>query len=587
MQDLLYKWETNGTLLKRTNERDTDADIIESFAYDDLNRLENSDTNSSGRTLTQTFDDHGNILTKLSDISGDLDVTSYSYPTPTKPHRLASVTVAGISNSLSYDSVGNITKYDASTGDDTYIGYDDASRVKKITVGSSSTDSTPTARDEFWYGPDGQRFLRKASWMDGSLKTSWTLYLLGGTFEEVHPAHDSAVDYRQRVLVTANVQHQYVKPSVGSATTSIDYIHRDHLGNVVVRSNSSGTVLSEVGFDPFGLQRGVDWGRDQSSGEKEDREDEEDTFTARGFTDHEMLNRTGFVHMNGRVFDSRIGRFIQPDPIVGSPTLSQNYNKYAYVVNSPLSLTDPSGFDFCPRLGGCTNGTSPGPFVTQYGGNQDYMWTRYNDYGEVADTGYEIGYNSSPDVGFQVTDFSRFDNDLSEQLAEPGRATDPFNDKAFAELVLNHPGPINSDLGTLGFDTGSGLDFNDSNVIVPGHVNQMMNSLNIVKDPIADGANNIVVGSVTLLTVGPSTISASLTGLKAAKNAAIEANKFVRSTARRRAVTALVVRLFNSQANFVDDLYYYNQFIPPSIAAPAVQILTRRPTVILILPPPP
>lgn len=363
VQDLMYTWRTNGTLLTRTNERGAASDITEIFGYDDLNRLESADTNTSGRTLTQDYDDHGNILFKQSDIAGDMDVTSYSYPTSTNPHRLASANIDGISNIFTYDSAGNITLYNAASGDDTYIDYDKASHVTKITVGDSSSDPTPTARDEFWHGPDGQRFLRKASWMDGStLEVSWTLYMLGGTFEEVHPDHDSAVNYTQRILVTDKVQHQYIKyPS--SSTTVIDYVHRDHLGNIVARSNESGSVVSSVDFDPFGRQRGTLWDRDASASEISDLADGEDSFSARGYTDHEMLNRTGFIHMNGRVFDPRLGRFIQPDPIVGSPTASQNYNRYAYVFNNPLSFTDPSGFDCSNEETNCsspisTDGTS-------------------------------------------------------------------------------------------------------------------------------------------------------------------------------------------------------------------------------------
>jgi hypothetical protein len=49
--------------------------------------------------------------------------------------------------------------------------------------------------------------------------------------------------------------------------------------------------------------------------------------------------------MNGRVYDPRIGRFVSPDPIVQAPWFSQSYNRYAYVFGSPLSYTDPSGYE--------------------------------------------------------------------------------------------------------------------------------------------------------------------------------------------------------------------------------------------------
>ena len=52
------------------------------------------------------------------------------------------------------------------------------------------------------------------------------------------------------------------------------------------------------------------------------------------------------VHMNGRVYDPDLGRFISADPTVQYPMNSQNYNRYYYVNNNPLSFTDPSGFGF-------------------------------------------------------------------------------------------------------------------------------------------------------------------------------------------------------------------------------------------------
>ena len=50
--------------------------------------------------------------------------------------------------------------------------------------------------------------------------------------------------------------------------------------------------------------------------------------------------------MNGRIYDPTLGRFLQADPFVQAPTNSQNYNRYSYVLNNPLSHTDPSGYFF-------------------------------------------------------------------------------------------------------------------------------------------------------------------------------------------------------------------------------------------------
>jgi RHS repeat-associated protein len=56
-----------------------------------------------------------------------------------------------------------------------------------------------------------------------------------------------------------------------------------------------------------------------------------------------MLDGVGLVHMNGRVYDPVIGRFLSRDPIVDG-RVSQGANGYAYVWNNPLTFTDPSGY---------------------------------------------------------------------------------------------------------------------------------------------------------------------------------------------------------------------------------------------------
>ncbi|MDZ4263964.1 MAG: RHS repeat-associated core domain-containing protein, partial [Pseudomonadota bacterium] len=56
------------------------------------------------------------------------------------------------------------------------------------------------------------------------------------------------------------------------------------------------------------------------------------------------------VHMNGRIYDSKLGRFLQADPIIQEPNNGQNFNRYSYVLNNPLSYTDPSGFSFFKKF---------------------------------------------------------------------------------------------------------------------------------------------------------------------------------------------------------------------------------------------
>ena len=73
----------------------------------------------------------------------------------------------------------------------------------------------------------------------------------------------------------------------------------------------------------------------------------------RGFTGHEMLMEVmgGLIHMNGRIYDPNLGRFMTADPTVQFAGFSQSYNRYSYILNSPLNGTDPSGYSWANPFG--------------------------------------------------------------------------------------------------------------------------------------------------------------------------------------------------------------------------------------------
>ncbi|HFQ5352949.1 RHS repeat-associated core domain-containing protein [Vibrio vulnificus] len=63
-----------------------------------------------------------------------------------------------------------------------------------------------------------------------------------------------------------------------------------------------------------------------------------------GFTGHEMLDDVGLIHINGRVYDPTLARFLSTDPYTQDKwfgTLA--FNRYSYVQNNPLSYVDPTG----------------------------------------------------------------------------------------------------------------------------------------------------------------------------------------------------------------------------------------------------
>ena len=41
--------------------------------------------------------------------------------------------------------------------------------------------------------------------------------------------------------------------------------------------------------------------------------------TRHGYTGHEQVDEAGLIHMNGRIYDPKLMRFVQADPIIQSP----------------------------------------------------------------------------------------------------------------------------------------------------------------------------------------------------------------------------------------------------------------------------
>jgi RHS repeat-associated protein len=64
------------------------------------------------------------------------------------------------------------------------------------------------------------------------------------------------------------------------------------------------------------------------------------------FTGKERDSESGLDNFGARYDSSSMGRFMSPDPIGGHEEDPQTLNRYAYVRNNPLNLTDPTGLDF-------------------------------------------------------------------------------------------------------------------------------------------------------------------------------------------------------------------------------------------------
>jgi len=86
--------------------------------------------------------------------------------------------------------------------------------------------------------------------------------------------------------------------------------------------------------------------------------------------------------MNGRIYDPLLGRFLSADQVIQAPLTVQGYNRYIYVNNNPLTLTDPTGYTWWKPWtwfgGGADddneqelddNSINPNPIITLSNGN--------------------------------------------------------------------------------------------------------------------------------------------------------------------------------------------------------------------------
>ena len=104
---------------------------------------------------------------------------------------------------------------------------------------------------------------------------------------------------------------------------------------MIAATNETGAVIEGGGFNAFGERR--------TNGSATSITTTGLASTTRGFTGHEMLDGLDVIHMNGRIYDPTLGRFLQADPVIQAPDNPQNWNAYTYVFNNPYRYTDPTG----------------------------------------------------------------------------------------------------------------------------------------------------------------------------------------------------------------------------------------------------
>ncbi|MBS1994700.1 MAG: VCBS repeat-containing protein [Cyanobacteria bacterium SZAS LIN-2] len=313
LQNLSYTWDLGGNLQQR---QDLRQGLTEAFVNDSLNRLSSSTLNGAS-TLTVTYDAAGNI-SKKSDVSSN----NYVYGDVAHKH---AVTSAG-SWSMTYDANGNMITRAGGT-----ISWYSYNLPNLINYNGNSS--------QFSYDAAHRRWKQVANY-GGTVETT---HYVGGMLEVM--TRGSVTEYRHQVPAGSSTAI-YTRRTDG--TTSTYYATSDHLGSSDLILDSSANVVARESFTPFGARRGSNW---QGVPTTSDYTAFSNT-TRKGFTGHETLDAVSLVHMNGRVYDPYLGRFLSADSVVQSIGSSQAINPYAYAWNDPLRYIDPSGHDLLGAIVG-------------------------------------------------------------------------------------------------------------------------------------------------------------------------------------------------------------------------------------------
>ncbi|MBR9704654.1 hypothetical protein GOV12_04530 [Candidatus Pacearchaeota archaeon] len=204
---------------------------------------------------------------------------------------------------LTYDNNGNLI-----SGFGLNYSYNNFNQLINITDNSNNE-----LIFQYLYDSEGTRIKKVEYFDDGSNETA---YYISGNFIQIRNnsgVFNETYYYDEKDLIAR-------KDNNGNRF----YYHPDHLGSTTIVTNSSGDVVEETFYKPFG-------------------EVVDGSNSRYGYTGKEKDGDTGLMYYGARYYNPNFMHFIQPDSVIGYIYNPQDLNRYAYVRNNPYKYIDPSG----------------------------------------------------------------------------------------------------------------------------------------------------------------------------------------------------------------------------------------------------
>jgi RHS repeat-associated protein len=289
------------------------------YRYDRVSRLTEGTaeyvSGSNHKRQTYAYDTYGNLKTITTIVDGLVTNTQTLAPSPST-NRL---TNAG----TTYDESGNLTAWP--TWSYTHDGLD-----------MMLTHNNGSKTYRFLYTADDER----VATFDATLnRWAWRLRGLDNKVLREYRNQGGIWSWQKDWIHRGGALLATDQPSIG-----IRHFALDHLGTPRLITSSTGATVATHNYYPFG---------EEATSETQDAE-------VMKFTGHERdteftNSKNSMDYMHARLYLPVLGRFLSVDPLGGYATSPQSWNNYTYVLNRPISFSDPSGMCAAVTLDGiCT-----------------------------------------------------------------------------------------------------------------------------------------------------------------------------------------------------------------------------------------